>query len=338
MDRAVLEHKVDIALLDSLYEDGIISNDLHNVACAAIRPTPNWYLWSRRMLLFLGAALILAGIVFFFAYNWADMHKFLKFGVIEAGMIGCVIGVYYLGLEKLSGKILLLSASVLTGVLMAVFGQTYQTGADPYELFISWAVLILGWAIISDFAALWIVWLIILNTGVILYWDQVGKPVYEINSQYLFLFLAGLNSTALALREWGVKVGRKWLGGEWLRICLFSAIIIFLTIPLVGVIIDLKYFESPNILTCFFWITGIVAGFCCYRIKIKDINQLALIILDVCFIILFFIGKLMFGGYHYESFERYFFFALIILIVVGLACFYLRLLTKQIAKEGKNEE
>ncbi len=27
--------------------------------------------------------LVLAGIIFFFAYNWANMGRFLKFGVIE---------------------------------------------------------------------------------------------------------------------------------------------------------------------------------------------------------------------------------------------------------------
>ncbi len=40
-------------------------------------------------------------------------------------------------------------------ILLAVYGQTYQTGADPYELFFGWAILIIGWVAISRFAPLW---------------------------------------------------------------------------------------------------------------------------------------------------------------------------------------
>ena len=106
------------------------------------------------MLLLFGSALVLAGIIFFFAYNWAAMGKFLKFGLIEAGIIVCIVASHLRGRTDLSGKVLLLSGAVLVGVLLAVYGQIYQTGADAYGLFICWAVLIFGWVIISEFAAL----------------------------------------------------------------------------------------------------------------------------------------------------------------------------------------
>jgi uncharacterized membrane protein len=33
------------------------------------------------------------------------------------------------------------------GVLLALFGQTYQTGVDPWETFFNWALLMLPWTL-----------------------------------------------------------------------------------------------------------------------------------------------------------------------------------------------
>ena len=41
-----------------------------------------WRLWAQRALLVLGAAHFLAGVVFFFAYNWEDLGPFARFGLI----------------------------------------------------------------------------------------------------------------------------------------------------------------------------------------------------------------------------------------------------------------
>ena len=45
-----------------------------------------------------------------------------------------------------------LTIAVLSvGALMALFGQTYQTGADPWQLFFNWAVVIIPFVLISRF-------------------------------------------------------------------------------------------------------------------------------------------------------------------------------------------
>ena len=44
--------------------------------------------------------------------------------------------------------------SLLTGALLALSGQVYQTGADTFELFAWWAVLILPWVLVSRFSPL----------------------------------------------------------------------------------------------------------------------------------------------------------------------------------------
>ena len=97
-----------------------------------------------RFLLAFGAALIVAGVTAFFAYNWAGLHKFWKFGFIEVGIVAGVGLSAWRGLDSGPGRIALLAAGFLVGVLLAVYGQVYQTGADPYGLFVTWGLLIVG--------------------------------------------------------------------------------------------------------------------------------------------------------------------------------------------------
>ena len=209
--------KSNIRTLRKLYQDGLLHEHAFIAASRMVRPTSAWFDWARRMLLFFGSALVLAGVIFFFAYNWSKMEHFLKFALIEAGILACILASHLRGISRLSGKVLLLSASVLVGVLLAVYGQTYQTGADAFELFIGWVVLILGWVLISEFSALWFVWLILLNTGAILYWKQVGNPAYSVRYEFLCLAMALLSGIALAFYEVGVQQGLKWLRSRWQR-------------------------------------------------------------------------------------------------------------------------
>ena len=219
-----LDKIANIRAIQKLYQDGLLNDYAFVEARKVLRPATSWYAWATRTLLLFGSALILAGIIFFFAYNWSMMGKFLKFGIIEFGIIVCVIVSYYRGIDRLGGKTLILTASVLVGVLLAVYGQTYQTGADAFELFRAWALLIIGWVIISEFSALWFLWLVIINAGVILYWKQVGHPSHNIRYEWLCLTIGTLNGLALVLRELGLKFGFEWLKSGWLRVILLIEI------------------------------------------------------------------------------------------------------------------
>ena len=93
--------------------------------------------------------------------------------------MGIVAGVAlsaWRGLDSGPGRIALLAAGFLVGVLLAVYGQVYQTGADPYGLFVTWGLLIVGWALIGRQAGLWMLTLVLANLSVILYWTQVLYP------------------------------------------------------------------------------------------------------------------------------------------------------------------
>jgi uncharacterized membrane protein len=127
--------------------------------------------WRRlidRFLLVFGTALIVAGVTAFFAYNWAGLHRFWKFGLIEAGIAASVGLAWWRGLDGGVGRSALFAAAFLVGVLLGVYTQAYQAGADPYGLFVAWGMLILGWVVIGGQAGLWMLLLVLVNLSLIL--------------------------------------------------------------------------------------------------------------------------------------------------------------------------
>jgi uncharacterized membrane protein len=128
--------------------------------------TTAWTHFLKYLLLAMGLGFLLAGIIFFFAYNWADLHRFAKLGTIGALLIISV-------LVSLSGSLLrvrrwfLLAATVLTGTFLGVFGQIYQTGADSVDFFLAWTCFSLGWALAARFPLLWLLFVALINITII---------------------------------------------------------------------------------------------------------------------------------------------------------------------------
>ncbi|MHC4502598.1 MAG: DUF2157 domain-containing protein, partial [Planctomycetota bacterium] len=256
----ILDRPADRKTVLALHGAGLLSSGAKNEALRLLRPPVAWWRWASRLLLLVGAALVLAGIVFFFAYNWARMAAWMKFALLESALVGCVIAAWLVGIEKLGGKVLSLGAAVLTGVVLAVYGQTYQTGADPYELFLGWAVLILGWAAIMRFAALWMMWLVLVNTGVILYWIQVAMPNDIAGFASLCILLALVNAAALACREIGAARGLEWLRGAWLRYVLLAAALTYPTMPTLVTIVDDDHRHVAGVLGVIVWLAAAAGG------------------------------------------------------------------------------
>jgi uncharacterized membrane protein len=133
-----------------------------------------WALVLDRTLLVAGALLVVSGVVCFFAWNWADLHRFAKLGLVAAGIAAGGGGALALGLDRPAGKVALSVAAALVGVLLAVFGQVYQTGADAWELFRGWALLALPFALAGRFAPLWALWLLVANVWIATWCGAAG--------------------------------------------------------------------------------------------------------------------------------------------------------------------
>jgi len=157
-----------------------------------------WLKFLKTLFFSLGVGFTTAGILFFFAYNWADLNKFVKLGLIEVLIIAITLTVVCATIHLNVKKILLTSAVMLVGVLFAVFGQIYQTGANAYDFFLGWSMAVVLWVIISDFAPLWLIFVILINTTFILYSEQVAHN-WSLTFVCTSLFIINLLFLSIAL-------------------------------------------------------------------------------------------------------------------------------------------
>ena len=139
-----------------------------------------WIKFLNLALLSLGIGFLVAGITFFFAYNWDDLPKFAKLGLTELLLIATTVIALMPRFQTQTRNVVLTGAAMLVGVLFAVFGQIYQTGANAYDFFLAWTLFVILWVVISNFAPLWLLFLTLINTTFILYTQQVAKDWDEI--------------------------------------------------------------------------------------------------------------------------------------------------------------
>jgi uncharacterized membrane protein len=197
--------------------------------------TGDWIKFLQLFLLGLGGSFIVAGVVFFFAYNWADMHKFFKLGLLEFLLLIVTLAAVFSNRSKAVKNVLLTASVMLTGVLFAVFGQIYQTGANAYDFFLGWTMSVVLWVVISRFQPLWLVLLTLINTTFILYINQVAT---NMPFNYVVNILFGINAAAVIV--WEVLHARNIIRSshKWFPRVMALAAIVPLTMSMVVAMYD----------------------------------------------------------------------------------------------------
>ena len=122
-----------------------------------------WRKFLSLLMLATGTLLAGSGVIFFFAYNWNGLPPLVRFAIVEALLIAG-FAVAWLR-QGLAARAALFFAALMTGALFALIGQTYQLGADPWQLFALWAVLILPWAVAARQPDLWLLSLLLANVA-----------------------------------------------------------------------------------------------------------------------------------------------------------------------------
>ena len=224
-------------LINRLHAAGVLGSEGRQAALKLVNGPVVWWSWIETALLFLGLALTLSGVVCFFAWNWSNLPGLIKLGIVQTGIVTCCVLAWQKKLDTLQGKAAITGAAVLVGVCLAVFGQIYQTGADAYQLFVGWALLILPWVLMCRLAGLWILWLAIVNLGVALFWEQT-IDFRGLDSLWLPVILGLLNGTAAAIREVLVARGCSWLP-VWFRRILVMVALAALVVPGFVVVADI---------------------------------------------------------------------------------------------------
>jgi uncharacterized membrane protein len=129
-----------------------------------------------------GVLSLAAGLVFFVAANWSRISVFGRFALVELALLACVVIAFLKPPPSFLGRGAVFLAFIATGALLALFGQTYQTGADVYELFLGWALLGLPLAVAAQWGVASAAWVAVFNTALLLFcgWHPTGGLLWAI--------------------------------------------------------------------------------------------------------------------------------------------------------------
>lgn len=233
-----------------------------------------WRNFIDRLLLWIGTTMLGAALVFFLAYNWQELGRYAKFGLAEAAVVIALLAVWRFGTDHPAGKAALLAGSIFVGALLALIGQTYQTGADTFELFAAWAVAILPWVLVARFAGLWILWLAIANLAISLYF-QAFHGVFGIlfGTEHQLWLLFALNTSALAVLEWSRSAGIPWLHARWSMQLVATASGALITTLVAMALFDWRL-DAVSGFAFPVWLLWLGALYTAYRRKIRDTYML----------------------------------------------------------------
>lgn len=286
---------------------------LKAVELAQVKPSSEaWVRFLNALFVWVGAVSFGLAVIFFFAYNWSEMGKFAKFALIEVSL---VVSVSYYALAKKRGVLTQASAflsSILVGALLALFGQTYQTGADTWQLFATWMLFITPWVVVARQASVWCLWLGLANVAIALYLATFSPLSFLFISSHesmlwsLFLF----NTSGLFLWQM-LSQTRSWMRNTWTTRLLAvaaggcSTSLVWLSI------IDM----SPNLWgPVVAWLCFLGSIYYCYRKLSVDLFMLAGICLSCIVIVTTFVAL------HLQDADElgYFLFLALLVICLGL--------------------
>ena len=155
----------------------------------------------------IGAAGLMGfGLILWIAANWDGLGRFGRFGLVGTAIVASGLG----AIARPSLKTpFLLAGFAATGGMLALIGQTYQTGADAWQLFALWAALTLPWAFAARSDAVWTPWAIVAMTAVGLFQRSsgaLGTPFRNAPSSAFELLVPGSPSFVIAM-TWAAALG-----------------------------------------------------------------------------------------------------------------------------------
>lgn len=240
----------------------------------------------QKLLLVFGVLLFCSGVIFFFAYNWADLSRFEKFAIAQGAFALTLGSLLFTDFSRISGQSAIFASGLLLGALLALFGQTYQTGADTFQLFLTWALMLIPLAIIARSAALWLLIAGLLALTSYLYFSLHWFSVLFFSSQETFLWLLFVQAIIWFLsfalfaqrqpQQLILKVGVQT----------FSLFVILLPTILLAEEIGLYDFRVNYFISLIIW--GVVLAGMYYYYRIRTVNLFILSCLALSIIIIIF--------------------------------------------------
>lgn len=191
---------------------------LEHLLTEHVRPDgKEWHQFLKFTFLTMGIGFATAGIIFFFAYNWDSLSDFFKIGLAQFLVITTTLFVLFGKFAPWVRKTILTGSAMLVGVLFAVFGQIYQTGANTYDFFLVWTIFIGLWVFVANFSALWLIFLSLVQITYIFYLEQVG-PEFELLTNFIIFFI--FNAGVIALFHFVKSKWKRVDFARWLEVAL----------------------------------------------------------------------------------------------------------------------
>ncbi|TEA77021.1 GDYXXLXY domain-containing protein [Allopusillimonas ginsengisoli] len=183
-----------------------------------------WRDFLRKTALSLACLLLASAGVCWVAANWQDATRLQKLAGTQALLAVSVLLAAWACLRwrnsddrnfSLAANLAGLAA-IATGTLLALVGQIYQTGADAWQLFLLWAVLLLPWLLTMRTVFLALLFAVLLNVALGLYLSQDGGSMLwrwltGLTDSYSSLVLAALNLALLL----GWELAQRQLDDRW---------------------------------------------------------------------------------------------------------------------------
>ncbi len=203
---------------------GLVASQCEQLLALAAPPpsAPIVRLWFWRTVALLAAALGGFGVIMWVAANWETFGRFGRFGLLQAMVLVMSVGAAWkLRTQSVAEPTSSASAGfglvafLGIGALFAYFGQTYQTGADPWQLFALWAVLALPMCFALRSDTLWVPWVVVAATGVALWLNAHTQHSWRVDVDNFPAYLSAcLMGAALAFAVGPLL--RRWTGaGLW---------------------------------------------------------------------------------------------------------------------------
>ncbi|QNP47584.1 DUF2157 domain-containing protein [Diaphorobacter aerolatus] len=247
-------------------------------------------------LLLVAALLLASGLIFWIAANWQEQTRMFKLMLIEGALLVSVLASIFWRRGRIAA---LLCATLAVGGLLAFVGQTYQTGADAWQLFATWAALALIWTLLARSDVLWLLWIGIAATAIVMWyghlelWEMLfrGPRMRVQQIVYLLLWLT------LAMVPWLVSLvpwTRHRDGMAWWshRMALAFALAAWTTIA----VIDLFTEERIGLA---FPVSGLLIGaamYLSYQGPLRDFASLCLCTLAANVWVLAMVARVAFEG------------------------------------------
>ncbi|WP_372526415.1 DUF2157 domain-containing protein [Piscinibacter sp.] len=214
-------HRLDAAATDRLQRAAGLNDE--PVALAQMLP---------RGVAVRAAALGGLGIILWIAANWDTLGRFGRFALLQGVVLAMCAGALWRPAARAPLGLLALLA---IGGLFAYFGQTYQTGADPWQLFALWAALALPLCLGVRSDVLWAPWALVVMTAISLWVHAHTGHRWRVEPHDLQAHAIGWGAAALLVAALSTPWRRVSGAGVWaLRTALTLSVVMVTATALGG--------------------------------------------------------------------------------------------------------